>query len=378
MDPKPNVFPTASSNDESKKPKVDSDYEQESIKVAEEIYGNASTHTGMDAIEIMHQRTLEQIAARDAQLNKNTKDIANYQQQLADANQRPATEIIPQKVMQQLPSSPAKSPITKNKPVKVIDTTRVENIEILSQPQWNMSFDVLPLPSEGKLYKSKKPTVKVAYMTTADENILTSPNLLQSGEFLEILINRKLLDTTLRYKDLHVGDRNMIMLWLRASSYGEMYPVTLLDENDVPFDTEINLNELKTKKLNIEPDAEGLFDFVLPLSKSVIKYKLLNVGELEEIDMINEEDKANGAIIDNTPTYTLERQIVEIDGVRDQTYIKNFIETMRLNDGKELKKKIAEIDCGVDLELVVRTPGGGSITTFLPLNIKFFWPNLSI
>jgi hypothetical protein len=30
-------------------------------------------------------------------------------------------------------------------------------------------------------------------MTTADENILTSPNLLQSGEFLEILINRKLL-----------------------------------------------------------------------------------------------------------------------------------------------------------------------------------------
>lgn len=376
MEPKPNVFPNPSSND-GMKPKVDSEYEKESVKVAEEIYTNANTHTGIDAIEDMRKRTLEQIAARDKQLNKNTQDIANYQQQLANATERPATEIAEQKP-QQLPSSPAKSPITKNKPVQLVDTTRAENIELLSQPQWNMSFDVLPLPSEGKLYKSKKPTVKVAYMTTADENILTSPNLLQSGEFLEILINRKLLDANLRYKDLHIGDRNMIMLWLRASSYGEMYPVTLLDENDVPFDTEINLNELKTKKLNAEPDAEGLFDFVLPLSKSVIKYKLLNVGELEEIDMIAEQDKANGAILDNTPTYMLERQIIEIDGIRDRAFIKNFIETMRLNDGKELKKKMAEIDCGVDLELEVRTPGGGSITTFLPLNVKFFWPNLSI
>jgi hypothetical protein len=33
-------------------------------------------------------------------------------------------------------------------------------------------------------------------MTTADENILTSPNLLQSGEFLNVLINRKILEQT--------------------------------------------------------------------------------------------------------------------------------------------------------------------------------------
>jgi hypothetical protein len=388
MEPKPNVFPTNSSitaspnpisSDEIKKIQVDGAYEQERIKVAEEIYTNAATSTGMDAIEQMRQRTLDQIAARDAQLDKNTADIANYQTKFAEAQKRPATNLEVNVAPQVLPSSPAKSPITKNNfVVTPIDTSRNEYIESISQQQWNMSFDVLPLPSEGKLYKSKKPTVKVAYMTTADENILTSPNLLQSGEFLEILINRKLLDTNLRYKDLHVGDRNMIMLWLRASSYGEMYPVTLLDENDVPFDTEINLNELKTKKLNVEPDVEGLFDFVLPLCKSVVKFKLLNVGELEEVEKLTETDKNNNIPVDSTPTYMLERQIVEIDGIRDAGYLKDFIETMRLNDSKELTKKIAEIDCGVDLELEVRTPGGGSIKTFLPLNIKFFWPNLSI
>ena len=119
----------------------------------------------------------------------------------------------------------------------------------LSQPQYNMSFDLIPLPSEGKIYRSKKANVKVAYLTTSDENILTSPNLLQSGEFLEILINRKLLERDLRYRDLHVGDRNAIMLWIRATGYGEMYPVTLYDENNEPFETEINLNNLKVKKL---------------------------------------------------------------------------------------------------------------------------------
>jgi hypothetical protein len=92
-------------------------------------------------------------------------------------------------------------------------------------------------------------------MTTADENILTSPNLLQSGEFLNVLI-RKILEPDLRYNDLLVGDRNAIMIWLRATGYGEMYPVTLLDENGDAFDTELNLNELKTKELGAEPDDE--------------------------------------------------------------------------------------------------------------------------
>jgi hypothetical protein len=68
---------------------------------------------------------------------------------------------------------------------------------------------------------------------------------------------RKILEPDLRYNDL-LGDRNAIMIWLRATGYGEMYPVTLLDENGDAFDTELNLNELKTKELGAEPDDEGL------------------------------------------------------------------------------------------------------------------------
>ena len=71
----------------------------------------------------------------------------------------------------------------------------------------------------------------------------------------------------------------------------------------------------------------------------------------------------------------LEKTIIEVDGNRDLDFIKNYANNLRIRDGKALTKYIDEIESGVDLNITVRTPGGGSVTTFLPLNIKFFWPN---
>jgi hypothetical protein len=168
------------------------------------------------------------------------------------------------------------------------------------------------------------------------------------------------------------------MLWLRATSYGEMYPVTLLDENDEPFDTEINLNDLKVIKLGAEPDAEGYFDFVLPISKLPIKFKLLTVGDIEDIEKMVESEKEKNLPVSNANTFTLEKQIVEIDGNRDKNFIRQFIQSMRIKDSKDLKMYISKIDCGVDLSIEVQTPRGGSVKTFLPLNVKFFWPDYTV
>ena len=51
---------------------------------------------------------------------------------------------------------------------------------------------------------------------------------------------------------------------------------------------------------------------------------------------------------------------------------------MRVGDGKALRAYIDSVESGVELDIEVGTPGGGSIKTFLPLNFKFFWPDLSI
>jgi hypothetical protein len=152
----------------------------------------------------------------------------------------------------------------------------------------------------------------------------------------------------------------------------------MYDEDGVPFESEVDLNSLKTIKLSKEPDAEGYFDFYLPIAKSNIKFKLLTVGDLNEIEKMIAEDEKNEIPVNNVNTYRLERQIVDVNGNRDKGFIKDFIEKLRVRDSKELKDYIEKIDCGVDLSIEVKTPRGESISTFLPLSVRFFWPDLPI
>ena len=320
---------------------------------------------------------------RDEQLAKNRQQTQNYQKMSEEAMNRQYNTTTnmqtnqPSGYNQPQPSTPAITqpriePFATSQ--KAIDPYILE----LSQPNYNAPFDVIPLPSKGKVYKNKKESIILSYMTTADENILTSPNLLQSGEFLEILINRKILEPSIRYKDLLPGDRNAIMLWLRATAYGEMYPVTLLDEFDEPFDTEINLNELKTIELSETPDEEGLFYFQLPLSKAEIKFKLLTMGDVDDIERIVADEKERNIPINNSNTYRLERMIVEVNGVRDRVMVRDIANSMRISDARAFNEYINSIESGIDLNINVETPGGGSIATFLPLNFNFFWPDFRV
>lgn len=391
-DKRPNVFPSSAQESErlqksiirtdrlADEPKhsvsVDSDYESKKIQVAEEVYSNtanALTETGSpmsDAVELMRKRTEEQLRIRNERMAEMQSKTQEYEKLLDIAKNKveePKSSVL---------NSEPKQIIKEFKNTKMTNTDSY--IQQISQPQFNSAFDLLPLPSEGKLYRSKKKSLKMAYMTTADENILTSPNLLQSGEFLEILINRKLLENDIRYRDLHIGDRNAIMLWLRATAYGEMYPVTVFDEDDNPFETEIDLSSLKIKKLGAEPDEEGLFSFILPLSKANIKFKLLTVGDVEDVEVMVDEDNKNELPINNINTYKLQKQILEVNGDRNPSVINQFIDGMRVRDAKEFREYVDKIESGVDLEVEIRTPRGGFIKTFLPLNLKFFWPDFQL
>ena len=114
-------------------------------------------------------------------------------------------------------------------------------------------------------YPGRVSEVKVEYLTAEDENIITSPNLIRSGKVLDILLQKKLKDSPIRYQDMLVGDRNAIMIWLRATGYGEMYQVKLNDpETGEEFETEIDLNLLESKPLGAQPDENGEFSFTLP------------------------------------------------------------------------------------------------------------------
>jgi hypothetical protein len=347
---KPNVFPTPEqirlANETGEI--INSKFKEENTGFVDEV-----SDAEKNAIQEMKRRTEEQLRLRDEQLKKNKE----------------TTSKLEEKERQVL--------INNQNKYKMEEPKQNQNIEYISQPQMNQPFDLLPLPSGGKLYPSRKKTIKVAYLTTADENILTSPNLIESGDFLEILLNRKILEPELRYKDLIPGDRDAIMLWLRATGYGEIYPIEVYNKkDDTTFETDVDLSKLKTIELTVEPDFEGLFHFQLPTSKAMIKFKLLTIGDIEYIEKISEQNKDN--LINEGVTLLLKHQIVDVDGNRDRNFINQFVDNMRILDSKQLRKYMNDISCGIDMNINVQTPGGESIKTFLPLTVKFFWPDYQL
>ena len=371
-DKRPNVFPTQeqiSQANETGEQIANQLAEQEDVQ---QSYGSEQEQK---AAEEMRRRTEEQIKMREEQLRKN-EEIARQMDEKRSRQSKETLPYVQQPVKSEPPNVPPIDPPNFNnndnsddKPKKVDDNY----IRSISQPQMNQPYDVIPLPSKGKFYPGNKKSVKVAYLTTADENILTSPNLVESGKFLEILINRKLLEPGLRYKDLLPGDRNAIMIWLRATGYGEMYPVTITDENDEEFEYEVNLSELKTIELTVDPSDDGLYHFELPLSKNLVKFKLLNTGDVDELEEIVMNTPKG--VVGEEQTLILERQIVDVDGNRDRLFIKKFVNNMRVLDAQKLREFTSTIICDIDLQINVRTPGGGSVDTFLPFTQRFFWPN---
>jgi hypothetical protein len=99
-------------------------------------------------------------------------------------------------------------------------------------------------------------------------------------------------------------------------------------------------------------------------------------GDEEDIEAMLDADVANGVEVNNRSTYTLQRQIVSVNGISDYEYIKTYVDNMRVGPIKAFRTYVNYIESGIDLNVQIRTSGGESITTFLPINVNFFWPDI--
>ena len=123
--------------------------------------------------------------------------------------------------------------------------------------EYKVPYDVIELPSQGLLYKNKKSSVKVEYLTAYDENILTAPNLLNSGKVLDVLLERKVKDLGFDVKDLISGDRMAILLYLRTTGLGNEYQQMVFDSSGEMVASTVDLTTIKTKNLTIKPDENN-------------------------------------------------------------------------------------------------------------------------
>ncbi len=245
-------------------------------------------------------------------------------------------------------------------------------------PEYAIPYDVLELPSQGIVYPNKKSTVKVEFLTAFDETVLTSPNISNSNNLLDILIKRKVKELGFDPLDLLVSDRVAILLFLRTTAFGPNYTQLVVDGDGDIKEGEIDLSNLKQKKLTVKPDNDGLFDFTLPNSKKNIKFKFLTGRDELDIDLVDKNYISKN--VDNTSNklfFRMEKQIHSIDGVTDKIKLSNMLKSQfSLVDSRKLRSYIDEIEPGIDFNTVARFPGGGTVKTFLRFNTSFFFPDI--
>ena len=243
--------------------------------------------------------------------------------------------------------------------------------------EFKVPYDVIDLPSQGILYPNKKSSVKVEYITANDENILASPNIIANNHGLDILLKRKVKDLGFDIDNLLEGDRIAILIYLRSTAFGPDY-TQLVISNDEVVEGIVDLSKLNYKKLTVNPDEMGEFDYELPSSKIKVKFRLLNGKDEKEISDIDEKIKPQNDGISSIETLRLERCLMEVDGERDKLKMSWSLKnnTIKLMDVRALKKYITEIEPGIDTKTQARIHGGDSVDCFLKIGRSFWFPEI--
>jgi hypothetical protein len=237
-----------------------------------------------------------------------------------------------------------------------------------AQQNISLPHDVVPLPSGGVFYKNKKSSVKVGYLTANDENILMGG----ADDLTMALVRAKLFEPDIKPEELLEGDIEAILIFLRNTAFGPEMTINATDpKTNKSFQPTILLDELNIKK-GAQPNEEGLFETVLPVSNATVKLKPLTFGDLA--DLRNMAAKYPAGRPAPRATWRLEKQIVEYNGTRDKGEIAQVINTMMIRDSKHIRKFLDDNEPKLDMERVVITPSGDRLTVNVGFGVDFFRP----
>jgi len=247
------------------------------------------------------------------------------------------------------------------------------NIEEIGQANFSLPHDLVPLPSQGIFYKSKKKAIKVGYLTASDENFLVGGNQVNGGNIILTLLRNKIYEPDLRPEDLLEGDIEAILIFLRNTAFGPEYQISLTDPiTNKQFSVDLLIDELKIKQPKEKPNENGLFTTRLPKTGLVVKLKPLTYGEIVELDKMAEQ-YPNGRVVPKI-TWRLNKMVQEIDGDTDRTNIALTIENLPIADSKHIRNFIKDNQPSLDLTKTLQAPSGEKVTFDVTFGTEFFRP----
>ena len=238
--------------------------------------------------------------------------------------------------------------------------------------------EVIDLPSEGKVYPKESPLssgkLELKYMTTREEDILMSENLIKKGIVIDKLLDSLIVTKGVKQEDLILGDKNAVLVASRILAYGPEYTVEVTNPNDLDEKIEhtFDLSKCPFKELSKDVDySDNSFDFTTPVGKNKLKFKLLTGADEVLIEKDIKQSSKFGVSSDITTR--LRYTVIEVDGDSKPATISEFTQNLLARDSVALRNYIRDMSPDIDLTSEIEI-GGEAVNVSIPLTVEFFWP----
>ena len=239
--------------------------------------------------------------------------------------------------------------------------------------------EVIDLPSGGKVYSKDSPLssgkLELKYMTTREEDILMSENLIKKGVVIDKLLDSLIVTKGVKQEDLVLGDKNAVLVAARILAYGPEYTAEVANPKDSEETVShtFDLSACPFKELPQDVDySDNSFDYTTDIGKTKIKFKLLTGADEALIEKDLKQSSKYGYSTDITTR--LRYTITEVDGDSKPETITEFTQNLLARDSVALRKYIADISPDIDLTSEIEI-GGETVSVSIPLTVAFFWPD---
>jgi len=237
--------------------------------------------------------------------------------------------------------------------------------------------EVIDLPSKGLLYPADSPlksgTIEMKYMTAKEEDILTNQNYITRGVVIDKLLQSLIVDKSINYSDLLVGDKNALLVAARVLGYGKDYEFTYAGEK-----VTVDLSEVKNKPFDESQitDGKNEFEYALPTTGDVITFKLLTHADEQKIDQeLKGVRKMNKDASPEVST-RLKYMILGVNGNGETKDIREYVDNRFLaRDSRAFRKHVADIQPDVDLKFYPEDVEEG---VDIPIGVNFLWPDANL
>ena len=247
--------------------------------------------------------------------------------------------------------------------------------------EFKFPTEEVELPSKGLVYPKDNPLssgkIEIKYMTAKEEDILTNQNYVKQGTVVDKLIRSLIVDKSINYDDMIVGDKNAVLVAARILGYGKDYSFKYLGGEQVTID----LTELETRYLDESTmlDNKNEFSYTLPHTNTEITYKILTNRDEKKIEAevkgLKKIDKQSSPELSTRLKYI----ITSVKGDTENKAVREFVDNYMLaRDSRAFREHIKQTQPDIPMVFNFMGENGVEEDAVVPMTAGFLWPDAGI